>query len=485
MQMKRSILSFLFALGLALPSMAQQKIGSFPTAIQPTAVMELESTTKGFLPPRLTNAQRNAILNPAKGLVIYNKTVDCLQWCDGVFWFDACGRVYVGAPEVAAGSGSLTGRNCFDIAESNDNVNECGLVSTRALTRSNFNLASTNTQTYTFTPSGTVSNVRFYFVNTNGAVIQSISGNNAGNNISTAQIATVHFNPDLSSDDPNAPSAPLGLANSATRTTDLKAKIYAAYNINAVNSENPADDRVVELSISVKDCDCCGAFVSNTVWKAFLCHNLGADYTLDPHDVTQANAWGLQGAYLQWGKRGPNTTGDSRIDWRTAANDGPGAFAAAPTASDPNTGTITGWNTTVNAGTTAWNSGTEASPVKTANDPCPPGYRMPTRSEWDSVKANNVQSKTGLPWVAGSTNYGAALHFGPNVSTKSLTLPTAGFYSTTWNVLAYRGFWGAYWSSTEHTDPNRAYSPILEDSVTSMHANSMKRAGHSIRCIDE
>ncbi|MEI6616266.1 MAG: hypothetical protein WCL59_06760, partial [Cyanobium sp. ELA507] len=37
----------------------------------PTAVLELASTTKGFLPPRMTQAQRTAMVSPAAGLLVY------------------------------------------------------------------------------------------------------------------------------------------------------------------------------------------------------------------------------------------------------------------------------------------------------------------------------------------------------------------------------------------------------------------------------
>jgi hypothetical protein len=36
-----------------------------------TAILDVQSTTKGFLPPRMTTAQRNAIASPAEGLMIY------------------------------------------------------------------------------------------------------------------------------------------------------------------------------------------------------------------------------------------------------------------------------------------------------------------------------------------------------------------------------------------------------------------------------
>jgi len=103
MQMKQSILSFLFALGLALPSMAQQKIGNNPTTIQPSAAMEVESTTKGFLPPRMTTVQRDAISSPAAGLTIFNTTDSCLQWFNGAGWYNGCDGSVVGLP-VATGA---------------------------------------------------------------------------------------------------------------------------------------------------------------------------------------------------------------------------------------------------------------------------------------------------------------------------------------------------------------------------------------------
>lgn len=42
-----------------------------------TAMLEVKSTEKGFLPPRMTKAQRQAIVNPTAGLIIYCS--DCLE----------------------------------------------------------------------------------------------------------------------------------------------------------------------------------------------------------------------------------------------------------------------------------------------------------------------------------------------------------------------------------------------------------------------
>jgi hypothetical protein len=47
-----------------------------PTAA--SAVMEVTSTTQGFLPPRMTTVQKNAIASPAAGLVVYDTTLNKL-----------------------------------------------------------------------------------------------------------------------------------------------------------------------------------------------------------------------------------------------------------------------------------------------------------------------------------------------------------------------------------------------------------------------
>lgn len=44
-------------------------------AIDPSAALDVSSTTKGFLPPRMTNSQMSSITTPAVGLVVY--CTDC------------------------------------------------------------------------------------------------------------------------------------------------------------------------------------------------------------------------------------------------------------------------------------------------------------------------------------------------------------------------------------------------------------------------
>jgi uncharacterized protein (TIGR02145 family) len=74
----------------ATKAQSVQKIGTNQNTISTSAVLELESTTKGFLPPRMTTTQRNAIASPTAGLVIYNTTTQCLEYSNGISWYNKC-----------------------------------------------------------------------------------------------------------------------------------------------------------------------------------------------------------------------------------------------------------------------------------------------------------------------------------------------------------------------------------------------------------
>ena len=62
------------------------EITGTPT-IDASAILTLTSTTKGFLPPRMTTAQRDAI-TPVAGLMIYNTTTNKHQGYNGTTWND-------------------------------------------------------------------------------------------------------------------------------------------------------------------------------------------------------------------------------------------------------------------------------------------------------------------------------------------------------------------------------------------------------------
>jgi hypothetical protein len=60
--------------------------GATGTAAAGSSVLDMRSTTQGFLPPRMTTAQKNAIPSPATGLVLYDTTLNKLCVFTGVNW---------------------------------------------------------------------------------------------------------------------------------------------------------------------------------------------------------------------------------------------------------------------------------------------------------------------------------------------------------------------------------------------------------------
>jgi hypothetical protein len=53
---------------------------------QASAILQADSVTQGFLKPRMTTAQINAITTPANGLEVYNTTLAQPCFYDGIAW---------------------------------------------------------------------------------------------------------------------------------------------------------------------------------------------------------------------------------------------------------------------------------------------------------------------------------------------------------------------------------------------------------------
>ena len=70
------------------------KIGTSPSTIDASSALEIESTTKGFVPPRMTTAQMNLIASPLVGSIVFNTTLNCFhqyKTTDG--WTSLCNTI--------------------------------------------------------------------------------------------------------------------------------------------------------------------------------------------------------------------------------------------------------------------------------------------------------------------------------------------------------------------------------------------------------
>lgn len=87
--MKKILLAFSLALLISFSLNAQTGVAisaaDNPTA-DPSAMLDVSSTSKGALVPRMTTAQRDAISSPSVGLLVYNTTTNEFNFYNGTAW---------------------------------------------------------------------------------------------------------------------------------------------------------------------------------------------------------------------------------------------------------------------------------------------------------------------------------------------------------------------------------------------------------------
>ncbi|MEY3368879.1 MAG: hypothetical protein RI973_2034 [Bacteroidota bacterium] len=362
---------------------------------EPSALVDFQSTDKGFLLPRMTQTERDAIASPATGLIIYNTTANCLQ-------------INGGSPSaplwISLGfTGTVSALNC-------------GAVAVAGTAFSGKAAAGVS--------------VSVPYTGGNG-------GSHPGQTVASTGVTGL--------------MATLAAGSFASGTGNLVFTISGTPDTHGTASFALAiggQGCVYNLAVAA-----CGAYVAPNVWKNFMCHNLGAENTAaDPFTP----GWEIIGGYWQWGRPAMAAPGP----W------GPDNFRT-------NEGPVSGWNLT-SASNGSWSDVT-----KTANDPCPAGFRLPTKAQWDGVLANNTQSIAGGGWYSpSSSQYGSGRLFGPY-----LMLPATGYRTSNDGELFNRGAIGNYWVTTVNGSFD-AWNLEFDLFGATMKLNN-RRNGFSLRCIAE
>ena len=377
--MKTKIYSLLAILTLSITAWSQgvgiNETGANP---DPSAMLDVESTDKGFLPPRMTSAQRNAISNPAKGLMVYNADLSCLQVNDGTpaspVW--NCISNQGGVPD-----GFIATINCAGATNNGTLVQgivSSGVNSIIPYTGGNFGVHSGQVVTSTGVTGLTATLSSGQFANGAGSLTYNITGTPGGSG--TASFAI----------------------NIGGQTCTLSRTVLASL----PNICNPSNPTVI-------------ADVTNgTTGKTWMDRNLGAHRAATSSTDIQS-----YGSLYQWGRGSDGhqcvnrrvwddvTTSGTTSTLSSSDTPGHGNFILTPS-------TPFDWRSPQN--NNLWQG------VNGTNNPCPSGYRLPSQTELNQERTSWSSSN-----LAGAFASPLKLSAGGNRNQSDgniFSLNTGGFY---------------------------------------------------------
>ena len=322
-----------------------------------SAKVEIASTTQGFLPPRMTTTQRDAIAFPALGLVIFNTTTNCLNFYIGTSWNETCGT-------VVTPLGNITTLNC--VGATNSGILDAGIPASGVSssipytggnggTHSGEIISSMGVTGLTATlPSGT-------FTNASGSLNYTITGT------------------------PNTNGTAVFALNIGGQTCTLSRSVSIALGTYPTGSVFCASGATAVVDVT-----------NPTTGETWMDRNLGASQVAA--SSTDANSFG---DLYQWGRRsdGHQCRNSSTIG-TLSSTDLPthGGFILATSSPDD-------WRSPQN--TNLWQG------VSGVNNPCPSGYRLPTEIElnaerlsWSTNTSAGAFASPLKLTLAGFRNYG-------------------------------------------------------------------------------
>ncbi|OXA85308.1 fibrobacter succinogenes major paralogous domain-containing protein [Flavobacterium hercynium] len=476
--------NFTFCLLLLIGYSVQAQVGIGIPNPDASAVLELASKQKGFLPPRLTTVERDAINQPAQGLTIFNTTKNCLEWYNISGWYNACGD---------NGVATVTNYDCSTLATgtmtAGDPVSGVSQTITAKVSVPGSYDISAVENGVTFSASGNFTSVGDHQVvlHATGTPIAignhnftlNTSPNSCSFTRTTNTGASIVSQYNCNTASAGTMTEGVAIAGGVTQTITATVTKTGTYNIKAtangvifssmgvfsatgtqtvvltaVGTPTVAGNHNFTLNTSPNTCTFNRTTVTTittvigAAGETWMAYNLGA--TAPATSMTDTAQYG---DYYQWGR---DTDGHEKFNSPFITTQATTPFPGHGNFIFP-TGLRKSWISPDN--TNLWQG------VNGINNPCPTGFRVPTAIEWQNefIKGNMRNTTAAFNSV--------------------LKLPTPGFRNS-FNSYAGRGSEGHYWTSS--TNSNFGRRPKVE--FTNLSGSTLAEQpahGLSVRCIKD
>jgi uncharacterized protein (TIGR02145 family) len=433
---------------------AQVKIGNNPTTIDTSAMLELESTTQGFLPPRMSTTQINAITLPATGLMVYNTTIPCLQVNDGTTtlpsWncisglagisgdsagsiasLDCAGATHNGtldSGQVASGVSSVIsytgGNGNAHIGQSMASTGVTGLTATLA---SGSFATGAGTLTYTITGTPADSGTASFAINIGGQTCT------LTRTINTYIVGYTGAPTVCASDTISA--TPCSDVSGATANDNTGTTLGTEYNWTGATTSGMANTSTTRALVDI----------SGQCWMRYDMDTIPSNYSPSPTWVNN------------------NDVGWS--DYYTA-----GPFT--------NEGLLYQWSAAMNGST-----------AERAQGVCPTDWHVPSDCEWMYLE-NNLGMSTADQGSSSSWRNSGSVGSKLSTATSSgnnnsgFTALLAGLRNSL-GAVDYRGSSGLWWSSSETSATNAQLRYLYGSQAGVLRSSYNKAFGFSVRCLKD
>jgi uncharacterized protein (TIGR02145 family) len=514
--MKKIVLIFLVNISVSAYINAQS-VGINTDTPEASAVLDIvaPNSDKGVIAPRMTTLQRNSIVNPAEGLLVYDTELEVYTYWNGTIWrqtmmeaefakFKYAYFKFTGDTVVPTGSGaasiaekivaatSIVKQSAVPVAvldagSGGVRIDASGQYAIKA-SATVTNLAGGENQALqakiiTYINGVMISETYFHLPTSGSGQHQSSGKSYVVRNLNYGDIITVRLQKIIPSFGGNGPSVDGN-------------KMTGRFN-----------NVILELDRLPYDCagvaKCTVKSLLRPEGLTFMCYNLGANPNMTIAEqmaypsptgtgVTDATVYG---DLYQWGRIADGHEKRNSPD----VNGGSGATSISYDANSQIpyghawygkfvyfSGYPQDWhgNSNSDQNDDLWNFTAYPS-----NNPCPAGWRVPTQEEWGSIFRGGTtsgppyMSSSGNTWTwnsSGTPGYKISVDGG---TTTSLFLPATGNRSLSDAMLYNAGQSGLYWSTT--VNDKNAHTIIFISINVSLSSNMPRTGGNSVRCIED